>query len=47
MFGLRREVLEGDAEDPEDVLAELDNVTVEDVQRVARGRSGEAGFTWP
>jgi predicted Zn-dependent peptidase len=36
MFGLRREVLEkGGATDPQDVLAELDKVTVEDVQRVA------------
>jgi predicted Zn-dependent peptidase len=43
MFGLRREVLEkGGAPDPQEVLAELDKVTVEDVQRVAgeiiRGR---------
>ncbi len=36
MFGLRREVLEGSAPDPADVLAELDKVTAEDVQRVAR-----------
>ena len=36
MFGLRREVLEGRAEEPEAVLAELDKVTVEDVQRVAQ-----------
>jgi predicted Zn-dependent peptidase len=35
MFGLRREVLEGGVAEPEDVLAELDAVTVEDVQRVA------------
>ena len=35
MFGLRREVLLGAAEEPEDVLAGLDAVTVEDVQRVA------------
>ena len=35
MFGLRREVLLGSAEEPEDVLAGLDAVTVEDVQRVA------------
>ena len=36
MSGLRREVLEGRAADPEEILAELDKVTVEDVQRVAR-----------
>ena len=36
MFGLRREVLERTAPDPEEILAELDKVTAEDVQRVAR-----------
>jgi predicted Zn-dependent peptidase len=36
MFGLRRAILEGEAPDTADVLAELDKVTVEDVQRVAR-----------
>jgi predicted Zn-dependent peptidase len=36
MFGLRREVLEEKTPDPKDVLAELDKVTAEDVQRVAR-----------
>jgi predicted Zn-dependent peptidase len=36
MFGLRREVLEGQALEPEQVLAELDKVTVEDVQRVGQ-----------
>jgi predicted Zn-dependent peptidase len=36
MFGLRRAVLEGEAPNTEDVLAELDKVTAEDVQRVAR-----------
>ena len=35
MFGLRRELLEGQAVEPEEVLAGLDAVTVEDVQRVA------------
>jgi predicted Zn-dependent peptidase len=35
MFGLRREVLQGAAEEPEDVLTGLDAVTGEDVQRVA------------
>ena len=36
MFGLRREVLESRTPDPQEVLAELEKVTVEDVQRVAR-----------
>ena len=36
VFGLRREVLEGEAIDPADVLAGLDAVTAEDVQRVAQ-----------
>jgi predicted Zn-dependent peptidase len=35
-FGLRREVLEGKAEEPADVLAALDAVTAEDLQRVAQ-----------
>jgi predicted Zn-dependent peptidase len=35
MFGLRREVLLGEAEEPEVVVAGLDVVTAEDVQRVA------------
>jgi predicted Zn-dependent peptidase len=36
MFGLRREVLEGQATEPEEVLAGLEAVTAEDVQRVAQ-----------
>jgi predicted Zn-dependent peptidase len=36
IFGLRREVLEGEAMEPEELLAKLDEVTVEDVQRVAQ-----------
>jgi predicted Zn-dependent peptidase len=36
LFGLRREVLEGGAIEPEQMLAELDAVTVDDVQRVAQ-----------
>jgi predicted Zn-dependent peptidase len=36
MFGLRREVLEGGAVEPTDVLAGLEAVTAEDVQRVAQ-----------
>jgi predicted Zn-dependent peptidase len=35
MFGLRREVLESRTPDPEEVMAEIDKVTAEDVQRVA------------
>ncbi len=35
MFGLRREVLEGRAVEPDEVLAGLDAVTVEDLERVA------------
>ena len=34
-FGLRREVLEGELEEPDEVLRSLDAVTGEDVQRVA------------
>jgi predicted Zn-dependent peptidase len=36
MHGLRREVLEGQTVEPEDVLAALDAVTADDVQRVAQ-----------
>jgi predicted Zn-dependent peptidase len=36
MFGLRREVLEGVAMEPAELLAELDKITVEDVQRVGQ-----------
>jgi predicted Zn-dependent peptidase len=36
MFGIRREVLEGAATEPADVLAGLDAVTAEDVQRLAQ-----------
>ena len=36
VYGLRKEVLEGRAPDPEEVLAGIDAVTAEDVQRVAR-----------
>jgi predicted Zn-dependent peptidase len=36
LFGLRREVLEGGAVEPEELLAGLDAVTAEDVQRVAQ-----------
>jgi predicted Zn-dependent peptidase len=36
LFGLRREVLEGQAAEPAELLAALDAVTAEDVQRVAQ-----------
>jgi len=35
-YGLRREVLEGEVEEPDELLRHLDAVTVEDVQQVAR-----------
>ena len=44
MFGLRREVLEGQATEPSEVLAELDKVTAEDVQRVAQDLMREEAF---
>jgi predicted Zn-dependent peptidase len=44
MFGLRREVLEGRAPEPEEVLAGIDAVTAEDVQRVAADVLGEKGL---
>ena len=36
LFGLRREVLEGGAVEPDEVLDAIDAVTAEDVQRVAQ-----------
>jgi predicted Zn-dependent peptidase len=44
MFGLRREVLEGHATEPSEVLAELDKVTAEDVQRVGQDLMREEAF---
>jgi predicted Zn-dependent peptidase len=44
LFGLRREVLEGKATDTDEVLAGLDAVTAEDVQRVARETLGASGL---
>ena len=44
MFGLRREVLEGKAAEPEEVLQELDKVTAEDVQRVSQDVIGRNGL---
>ena len=41
MFGLRREVLLGQAEEPEAMLAGLDAVTAEDIQRVAQDVVGK------
>jgi predicted Zn-dependent peptidase len=41
MFGLRREVLQGGAEEPEEVLAGLDAVTSEDIHRVAQDVVGK------
>ena len=36
MYGLNREVLEGQVLEPEELLAKIDAVTAEDVQRVAQ-----------
>jgi len=44
MFGLRREVLEGQATEPSEVLAELDKVTAEDVQRVGQDIMRDEAF---
>jgi predicted Zn-dependent peptidase len=44
LFGLRREVLEGQAAEPEEILAGLDAVTTEDVQRVAQDVIGGNGL---
>jgi predicted Zn-dependent peptidase len=44
MFGLSREVLEGRAVEPQEVLEGLDAVTAEDVQRVAEDVIGSNGI---
>ena len=44
MFGLRREVLEGQAAEPAEVLAGLDAVTADDVLRVAQDVIGSQGM---
>jgi predicted Zn-dependent peptidase len=44
LFGLRREVLEGGATDPEELLAGIDAVTSEDVKRVAEETIGGHGL---
>jgi predicted Zn-dependent peptidase len=45
LFGLRREVLEGRVAEPEEILAGLDAVTAEDVQRVAQDVIGGTGLS--
>jgi predicted Zn-dependent peptidase len=45
LFGLRREVLEGSAVEPEQLLAGLDAVTAEDIQRVAQDVIGTRGLS--
>jgi predicted Zn-dependent peptidase len=42
--GLRREVLEGEAVEPTEILAGLDAVTAEDIQRVAQDVIGGSGL---
>jgi predicted Zn-dependent peptidase len=44
MFGLRREVLEGEAVEPTEVLEQLDAVTAEDIQRVAQDVIARGGL---
>ncbi len=44
LFGLRREVLEGEATDPEELLAGIDAVTADDIQRVAQSTLGGSGL---
>src|SRR5204863_6970256 len=44
LFGLRREVLEGQAVEPSEVLAGLDAVTAQDVQRVAQEVLGSNAY---
>jgi predicted Zn-dependent peptidase len=44
LFGLRREVLEGRAAEPDEILAGLDAVTADDVQRVAQDVIGNEGL---
>jgi predicted Zn-dependent peptidase len=44
MFGLRREVLEGGATEPQEVLDALDAVTADDIQRIAQDVIGRNGL---
>jgi predicted Zn-dependent peptidase len=41
MFGLRREVLEGQAPEPDEVIAGIEAVTADDVRRVAQDLIGD------
>jgi predicted Zn-dependent peptidase len=43
-FGLRREVVEGELVDPAEVLAGIDAVDREDIERVAHEIIGERAF---
>jgi len=45
LFGLRREVLEGQATELEDILTGLDAVTADDIQRVAKDVIGGSGLS--
>jgi predicted Zn-dependent peptidase len=45
LFGLRREVLEGRAAEPQEVIDGINAVTAEDVQRVARDVIGDRGLS--
>jgi len=44
LFGLRREVVEGEAIEPDELLAKLDSVTVDDVHRVGQDVIGTQGL---
>jgi predicted Zn-dependent peptidase len=44
LYGLRREVLEGEAADPEELIAGIDAVTGDDIQRVAQATLGGSGL---
>jgi predicted Zn-dependent peptidase len=44
LFGLRREVLEGQAVEPDEVLTAIDAVTAQDLQRVAQEVLGSNAF---
>lgn len=44
LWGLRREVLEGEATEPEELMKGIDAVSAEDVQRVAQDLLGDEGM---
>src|SRR5262249_14854929 len=44
LFGLRCEVVEGEATEPDELLAHLDSVTIDDVYRVAQDVIGTQGL---